>query len=478
MVNEFIYPDGSSGWFELSIQPVPDGIFILSSDITGRKLGERALLEREMKLSILLEILPVGISILDAEGKVTYTNPILKEILDLSEEELFKGAYRDRKYLRADGTSLPYNELTSIRAINEKREIDGEEIGVVREDGSIVWVEVSAVPVDFPDWKVVIATSDITERKQAELAVRESEERYKRLFENMQESFIVQEIIKDDKGNAIDLRYLDVNPAAERSLGRARSEIIGRTRSELSGQPDPRGVEMANDVASTGKPFHSARYSPGFGGWFESFIYPLGSGLVAALSLDITERKLAEEEILKLYAELEEKIAERTAELAEANKQLHELAIVDELTGLYNRRGFLLHAEQQLLLARRAKYSLLVFYADLDGLKSINDGSSHAAGDQALIAAATALRATFRTSDIVARLGGDEFVVLAMEAEEQTAQTLAARLRERLTANGISMSVGVVSIDSQAEESMDAILGRADQAMYADKRNKPNHRKA
>ena len=120
IVNEFIFPDGARGWFELSIQPVPDGIFILSSDITERKRAEQALLEREMKLAILLDILPVGISILDAESKVSYTNRALKEMLDLSEEELLKGTYTNRTYLRADGTLMPVDELARTRAFKKK----------------------------------------------------------------------------------------------------------------------------------------------------------------------------------------------------------------------------------------------------------------------------------------------------------------------------------------------------------------------
>ena len=137
--------------------------------------------------------------------------------------------------------------------------------------------------------------NEVTERKLAQETLRASEERYRRFFENMHETFLIQEIIADETGQPIDLRYLDLNPAAERILGKTRDEIVGRTRSQLSGRPDPEGVEMARRVAVTGTPFHMVRYSPGFGGWFESFTYSLGSGIVATLSLDITERKHAEE---------------------------------------------------------------------------------------------------------------------------------------------------------------------------------------
>ena len=352
MLHEVIYPDGSKAWFELSIQPAPDGIFILSSDITKSKQAEQALLEREMKLAILLDILPVGISILDAERKVSYTNPALKKMLDISEEGLIEGVYRNRKYLRADGSLMPVDEWPSTRAFKEKRGIEGVETGVVKEDDSIVWTDVSAVPVNFPDWKVVMVTSDITERKQ-------------------------------------------------------------------------------------------------------------------------TER-----EILKLNAELEAKVAERTAELAAANEQLHQLSLFDELTGLYNRRGFLLLAEEQLSLARRARRNnLMLFYADLDGLKQINDHLGHSAGDEAIVTAARTLDKTFRTSDIKARLGGDEFVVLAVEADENIAQTLLARLREGLAENNQSLSVGVVTFDAQNDNSIHDLITRADEAMYTEKRSKPGRHK-
>ena len=133
------------------------------------------------------------------------------------------------------------------------------------------------------------------ERIQARNDLLDNEKRYRRFFENMHETFVIQEIITDNDGKPIDLRFLDLNPAAERMLGKTRSELVGRTRSEIAGRPDPEGVEMANRVASTGMPFHMVRSSPGFGRSFESFTYSLGSGIVATLSLDITERKKAEE---------------------------------------------------------------------------------------------------------------------------------------------------------------------------------------
>ena len=106
-------------------------------------------------------------------------------------------------------------------------------------------------------------------------------------------------------------------------------------------------------------------------------------------------------------------------------------------------------------------------------MKQINDHLGHVAGDEAIVRAARALDKTFRTSDIKARLGGDEFIVLAVEADENMAQALLARFRERLAENNQSLSVGMVSFDAQNETSIHNLIARADEAMYTEKRSKP-----
>jgi PAS domain S-box-containing protein len=141
-------------------------------DVTERKRAEEALRESEGKLKTLFEILPVGVSVLDAEREILYANPALERILGVSTEGLLNGDYRHRTYLKPDGTPMPAEEFASARAIKEQRAVRNVETGVVKEDGNVVWTVVSAVPVAFPDWKVVIVTSDITERKQAEAALR------------------------------------------------------------------------------------------------------------------------------------------------------------------------------------------------------------------------------------------------------------------------------------------------------------------
>jgi len=160
--------------------------------------------------------------------------------------------------------------------------------------------------------------------------------------------------------------------------------------------------------------------------------------------------------------------------------ELRAMALTDPLTGLYNRRGFYALAEQQLRMAGRTGRSLLLFFADVDGLKRINDTAGHVEGDRVLQAVAEVLRCTFRASDIVARLGGDEFAILAIDAPENTAELLTARLWESLkmhNAQGdlpdtLSLSLGLARFDPDRPCSLDDLVTRADALMYACKRRK------
>lgn len=160
--------------------------------------------------------------------------------------------------------------------------------------------------------------------------------------------------------------------------------------------------------------------------------------------------------------------------------QLRALSLVDELTGLYNRRGFLTLATQQLKLCDRSLRTAMVVFVDLDGMKRINDELGHEYGDQALIETASVLRQCFRYSDVVARLGGDEFVVLAVEADPPTLELVSERLYEKLAeinqkpqrAFQLQFSVGIAPYDPTKSEMIEEVLARADTLMYESKRQR------
>lgn len=158
--------------------------------------------------------------------------------------------------------------------------------------------------------------------------------------------------------------------------------------------------------------------------------------------------------------------------------ELSNLALTDELTSLYNRRGFLSLAERQLKLGRRSGREMLLFFIDVDGLKRINDSFGHSEGDLALTRTAEVLGKTFRDSDVLARLGGDEFAALAIEASGHSEATITVRLRQNLeTVNTnesrylLSLSLGVVRFDPRTTSSIAELMLQADRAMYEAKRH-------
>ncbi|HYW71299.1 MAG TPA: diguanylate cyclase [Pyrinomonadaceae bacterium] len=164
-----------------------------------------------------------------------------------------------------------------------------------------------------------------------------------------------------------------------------------------------------------------------------------------------------------------------------AEAALESLSLVDELTGLYNRRGFLAVTEQHVAAIRRDQKVPLVVYADLDGLKGINDSFGHHEGDRALAMAAQILKETFRSSDILARLGGDEFVALAAIDMDEGADSLTNRLQAQFDASNelrarpynLSVSVGVAHFEDD-RYSIEELMAQADHAMYEEKRSKPS----
>jgi diguanylate cyclase (GGDEF)-like protein len=164
--------------------------------------------------------------------------------------------------------------------------------------------------------------------------------------------------------------------------------------------------------------------------------------------------------------------------------QLRSMALTDELTGLYNRRGFLLLGMQNLRLAARSEQPLHLFFADVDCLKAVNDTHGHTQGDAFLVGCAEVLKMTFRESDIVARIGGDEFAILAQGGTEESGEAVLNRLdsslrllnRDVLAPQQLSLSVGAARFDPASPVSLSELLSIADREMFSHKRARANAR--
>lgn len=182
-------------------------------------------------------------------------------------------------------------------------------------------------------------------------------------------------------------------------------------------------------------------------------------------------------------------LADRTIELEKAldvvqetSEKLERLSVLDELTGLYNRRGFMTLAKQQIALKARNNKDLLLVFFDVDGMKMINDTLGHSVGDYALVSFANLLKKAFRCSDVIARIGGDEFVVLAIECSIRDYKKVKSRLDHSITEFNaskhqqfqLSVSAGAAPCDPNTTFTIEQLMEEADAELYKEKKRKKN----
>lgn len=264
--------------------------------------------------------------------------------------------------------------------------------------------------------------------------------------------------IRDTDGHLIDFEVSDSNRGAAQFVGGTPALLIGRrvrhhfpTRisdylMEAYGNAHKSGVPFTEDIRVNRRLFSA--------GWLFHQVVPTRDG-VAVTIRDISNRKREE-------------------------ARLRRASITDELTLLFNRRGFLALADQQLRVARRQGTDSVLLYVDLDEFKTLNDRHGHAEGDKALIAVGRLLRRAVRDSDVVARLGGDEFTVLAIDADRAGARLIQKRIEERvaklnasgLLAGSISLTVGHTRVRPTDHAPLAELLARADGLLYARKKRR------
>ena len=192
--------------------------------------------------------------------------------------------------------------------------------------------------------------------------------------------------------------------------------------------------------------------------------------------VDITREKKAEDKVNKVLDQLRDSNAERQAMI----QKLEGFSVTDDLTGLYNRRGFFTIAKEYLNLALRKKIQMFLLFVDMDDLKVTNDTYGHHVGDEALRQLSQILRSTFRNSDITGRMGGDEFAVFPIDSTLAGVETATARLAQNIAAFNeagltpfkISVSTGVSTFDSDNPTTIEDLLVLADKRMYEQKAGK------
>ncbi len=277
---------------------------------------------------------------------------------------------------------------------------------------------------------------------------------------------------KDEKS-----RFMRISRALAERLGlEDAADAIGKTDFDFFGEEHAREAFADEQrLMQTGESLigveERENWDDGREAWVSTTKVPLRdrAGHIVGLfgiSRDITERKLNEQQL-----------AAQAAQLTEQAQELERLMLVDDLTGLYNRRGLQIVGEQALYKARRDGTGVVLLFLDLDGLKQINDQHGHSAGDKAIRALADVIREVTRESDIAARVGGDEFAMLLFDEDGQAAASVVERIergaataRERNSLQcELSASVGVCEIDPRTPGSIEDLLEQADRSMYHEK---------
>jgi diguanylate cyclase (GGDEF)-like protein len=307
----------------------------------------------------------------------------------------------------------------------------------------------------------VLLAVDVTAERRMQNEVRNTAQLYRAIAQNLPDAAVV--LIDRE------LRFVTAEGAVlERALDLPHpSALVGKTVREVT---SPRNLERVLDnhravFRGETRCLEIARGDR----FFDTTTVPLFDGDVVShalmLLVDVSKRKA---ELLEL--EMARRMLETQAQ------ELREASVTDSLTGLLNRRGFSLLAEKEIKAATRAKRELLLFFVDLNGMKTINDVLGHAVGDEALAETAKLLRSVFREADVIARLGGDEFVVLATDAVSSAAPAIASRIESAVnqrnasaSAFELSLSVGVALFEPAAPCTLDQLLSQADARMYAEK---------
>ena len=451
-------PDGATKYWSVFKFPFTDAkgqkyVGGVATDITERKEIEFELTRNHRETQTLVENSPDIIVRMDKKLRFVFVNSAFEVLFEMPKESFIGNSFHSAGL--SDPSFTP--ALEKFQSVFDT----GEETIFENQfpfAGHWRYFQIRAIPEFTEDGlidSILIVARDTTERRNMEESLQRSEHHYRNLVEGGQGFLFTH----DQSG-----KILTINPAVAYSLGYEVDEIVGRNLREFTPK------EKSDDLDVYFKKV-----------WLDKS----ADGVIPVLTRDGQEHFWKYQNV-KLTETVENPFilgyAQDVTDLKFTEKQLENLTLADDLTGLYNRRGFLMLAERQLRIAHsdQRKKNVFLVFADMDGLKEINDTFGHDQGSLAIMKMSEILAGNFRGSDVIARLGGDEFVVLVVDERDETQELVVNRLQQKIKSYNalknhefdLSLSVGITPVLLQNPLSLELLLRRADQAMYQQKRIK------
>lgn len=456
---------------------------VFRNDAIEKARLDKELRESEERFRALIENSADVIALFTGEGIILYESPSVRQILGYSPDELV--GHNGFEFMHPDDYAA-CQELFG-KLIQSPQTPAKIEFRHKRKDGTWAWVQVTGTNLlTKPSVKALVVNYfDITERKRTEEMLRESEERFRTLFE---QAAVGVALLETKTG-----RYVRINQKYSDFLGYTIEDMLHKTFHSVT-YPDDVQTNLDNNallLGGTRKEFSiEKRYirKDGTVVWGNLTASPLwkpgiepATHFHIAVVADITARKQAEDELRRAKTSVEE--THRELEQAFAREQ--QLARTDALTSVNNRRYWFELAEHEFEVAARYHHPLAVILFDIDHFKLVNDTFGHAVGDQVLERVAQVARAALRSADVIGRYGGEEFVIVLPMTTAQQAYPVAERIRAGVgairveTAKGqavVTLSIGIAETllappgeHTGGNDSVERVIHCADEAMYTAK---------
>ena len=428
----------------------------LEQEAQAREQAEQLVYETQERFATIFRSSPVGITLskLD-DGRLVDANPAFLSMLGYDRREVISRTAQEMRVFVS-----PRDRESFVETIRMHRRVDGVEAEVRKKSGeTVTWLGSSELITLAGEPHLLNIMLDITDKKNAQEALRESESRFRSAFEA---SAIGMALV------GLDGRWLKVNQSLCESVGYPEDELLTKTFQDITHPDDlEKDLDHVRRLIEDEIPYYhiEKRYfhRDGYLVWVLLCVsmvrdakgYPLY--FVSQIE-DITERKLLEE-------------------------KLQTALITDELTGILNRRGFLQRSDETLWSAPRRGETALLILVKLDDMKRINDTVGHKAGDAIITDVGRMLQNTFRDKDVIGRIGGVEFAILATGIEKSVNGLItyledAASTFDKSDGRGCSVSLSIGTALSRPNEArcLEEMIARANETMMGKKQGKsPGH---